>query len=264
MLRNVFTKSLRDERWSLFGWGTGIVLLVLGVSAVWPTMRDMPRLEEFLAGYPEPLRELFDLDTIMTGAGFMNAELFTLLLPIMFIIFAVGRGARMVAGEEEAGTLEFLLLTPVSPIRLVLHKAAALITLTTALGGVVFVSLWACSGIFGMDITVADIAAGSLAMVLLGLQFGLLALAVGAATGSRALALGVAGAVAAGTYLLYALGLLVEAIEPWSPLSPFDQALSNGPLGGPVPVTVGWIVLSAVVLLLASLPVFDRRDIRAP
>ncbi len=263
MLRNVFWKTLRDQRWALLGWGSGVLLLVVAISAVWPTMRDMPNLDEFLANYPETLRDLFNLEAVTTAGGFMNAELFTLMLPLLFIVFGISRGARMVAGEEESGTLEVLLLTPVSPVRLVLHKAAALTVAVLALGLVVFVSLWACTGIFAMTIPVADIAVGSVAMVLLGLEFGLLALSVGAATGRRAAALGVAGTAAAAAYLLYVLGLLVQDLEPWRPLSPFHQALADGPLGADLPVSAGWLVVATVVFVVAALPVFDRRDIRS-
>ena len=261
MLTSVFAKSLRDQRWALFGWGTGIVLIVVIISAVWPTMRGMPNLDEFLAGYPEPLRELFAMDAILTASGFMNAELFTLMLPILFIIFGISRGARMVAGEEESGTMEFLLLTPVSPTRLVLHKAAALAVSTAALGLVVIVSMWLSAAAFDIDLSLADIATGALAVVLLGIEFGFLAVAVGAWTGRRALALGIAGAAAVASYLLYALGLIVEAVEPWRPLSPFQQVLANGPLGGDPPVSMAWAALVAVAFLLAALPVFERRDV---
>jgi hypothetical protein len=61
MLRDVFTKSLRDQRWSLLGWSIGVVLLVVVEAAVWPTMRDMQNLDELLKGYPDAMKSLFDL-----------------------------------------------------------------------------------------------------------------------------------------------------------------------------------------------------------
>jgi ABC-type transport system involved in cytochrome c biogenesis ATPase subunit len=44
-------------------------------------------------------------------------------LPVLFLVYGIGRGARAVAGEEEAGTLDVLLVTRVSPARLVLARA---------------------------------------------------------------------------------------------------------------------------------------------
>jgi ABC-2 type transport system permease protein len=35
----------------------------------------------------------------------MNAELFTLLLPALFLTYAIGRGARLVAGESRGAAV---------------------------------------------------------------------------------------------------------------------------------------------------------------
>lgn len=263
MLRSVFRKSLRDQRRAFVGWSIGIVLLVLLESALWPSIREMPDLGEFLKSYPESMRKLFNLEDFGTGTGFMNAELFSALLPILFIVFAIGRGARAVAGEEEAGTLDVLLMTRVSPIRLVLHQAVALAAAVLALGAVLFIAVLACSATFGLDIGAAGLAGATVAMVLLGLEFGWLALAVGAATGGRALAIGVASAAAVAAYVLYVAGQLVDSVKPWQPLSPFHQALDGGPIGAGLPVAYVWMPLVGALLVALALPVFDRRDVAA-
>jgi ABC-2 type transport system permease protein len=264
MLCSVFAKSLRDQRWALLGWSTGVALLVLVEAAVWPTMRDMANLDELLDGYPDAMKELFDLDAMSTAQGFMNAELFTLALPMLFIVFAVSRGARLIAGEEERGTLDVLLVTPVSTRSLLLQKAAAVAVAVLVLALVLFATLLVAAPVFDLDLGVADIASGALAMSLLGIEFGFLALSVGAATGRRAVSLAVGGVLAVAGYVLYALGQIVDAVEPWQPLSPFHQAVAEGPLGAGVPVSFGWLVIVALAVLTAAVPVFGRRDIRTP
>ena len=62
------------------------------------------------------------------------------MLPILFLVYGIGRGARSVAGEEEAGNLEVLLTTRVSPTSLVLHRAAALATGMLGLGVVLLLA----------------------------------------------------------------------------------------------------------------------------
>lgn len=261
MLRNVFLKSIRDARRGLVGWSIAIALIVLAESALWPAMPDLTELEKFLQTYPEAMRELFNLDDFATGTGFLNAELFSALLPILFLVYAIGHGARAVAGEEDAGTLDVLLLTRVSPVRLTLERAASLATLLALIGVVLFASVVVFGAIFGLGVTAADAATGSLAMVLLGVEFGWIALAIGVATGRRVFAVGVTAALAVGSYLLYVAGALVSDVEPWAPLSPFYQALEGGPLGAGLPAAYGWMPLVGAVALAAALPVFDRRDI---
>jgi ABC-2 type transport system permease protein len=264
MLGSVFAKCLRDQRWALLGWSAGIAFLVLVEAAVWPTMRDMPNLDELLQGYPDAMKELFDLDAMSTAQGFMNAELFTLVLPMLFIVFAVSRGARLIAGEEERGTLDVVLLTPVSTRTLLLQKAAAVAVSVLSLGLVLFASLLAAAPVFDLDLGIADVASGALAMSLLGIEFGFLSLAVGAATGRRTVALAVAGVLAVAGYVLYALGQIVDAVEPWQPLSPFHQAVAEGPLGAGLPASFGWLAIVASAVIAAAVPVFGRRDIRTP
>lgn len=262
MLTTVLGKTLRDLARPLVGWGIGLVLIVVLMAAIWPSMEDIfGRDPDLLAAYPEAMHRLFDLEQMATGAGFMNAELFSIVLPAMFIGFGIARGARLVAGEEQDGSLEVVLVSRVPRTRLLLEKAAGLALGLLALGGVVFLAVAGSSPAVGMDIPVAHTAVGALAMVLIGLQHGWLALAVGAATGRRAVAVTVATAVAVAGYLLHILGALVDAIEPWQPLSPFTQAIGEGPVSGTVPAGFGWLALTAVVVLALSLPLFDRRDV---
>ncbi|MEV5837616.1 ABC transporter permease subunit [Nocardia sp. NPDC052112] len=261
MLRTVFTKCLRDQRRGLLGWSIGIVALVLLVSAIWPSFSSMSGVQEFLRNYPEPLRKLFNLDQFVTGTGFLNAELFSMLLPILFLVFAIGRGAGGIAGEEANGTLEVLLVNGVSPIRMALEQAAVVIASVVVLGTALFGSIMVGSAVFGLGISIGAAGTGTLSMVLLGIEFGLIAAAVGAATGRRVLALGAATVLAVAAYVLYVASKLVAAVLPWGPWSPFHQAIESGPLGAGLPLAYLWLALVGIGCLLVALPVFDRRDI---
>ncbi|WP_278314670.1 ABC transporter permease subunit [Lolliginicoccus levis] len=261
MLRSVFTKALRDQRRALAGWGTGLVLLLLLMAALWPSLADMGDLEAFLASFPEPMQELFNLEEYGTGVGYYNTELFTAMLPILFLAFGIGRGARAVAGDEENGTLDAVLLTRVSPRGLLVQQAAAVAVAITLLGTVVLVCAVAFSAIFGLGVGVGAAASGALAITLLGLEFGWLSLAIGAATGSRIKALALSSAAAVAAYVLYLAGALVDGVRPWQPLSPFYQALADGPVGAGLPWSYLWMLLAAVVFVLAAIPLLERRDI---
>jgi beta-exotoxin I transport system permease protein len=128
-----------------------------------------------------------------------------------------------------------------------LQKAVALAVALIALGALLFAATAFSSSVYDMEIGPAAAATGSLAMVLLGIEYGWLALAVGAITGRRVIAIAVSATVAFATYVLYVTGLFVHAIEPWQPLSPFHQALSGGPLGAGLPAAYAWMAIAAVI-----------------
>lgn len=264
LLRSVYLKTLRDQRRGLVGWSIGVSLLVLVEALLWPSIRDVPDIDKLFAAYPDYLQKMFDVTSMTTGLGFLNAELFTLLLPALFLVHGIARGARLVAGEEEEGTLDVLLVTPVSGARVVLEKTAALVTDLAALAAVLWVVTVLASLAIGMGVGPGDALSGALSVFLLGAELGVLSLGVGAATGSRTVAMAVSTALATAAYVLYVAGLVVPAVDPWQRLSPFDQAIADGPLGAGLPLSFLWPALGTVVLTLLALPTLDRRDIAAP
>lgn len=260
--RTVYAKALYDQRRGLIGWSLGIAATTALFILMYPMVRGMPDLELFLDQYPAAFGELFNIDAITTGAGFLNAELFSLLAPTLFVVYAIGRGARAVAGEEETGTFEVLLSTPASRVRILVEKALALVTGVVVLGVVLFATMVTTGPLVDLGLSVGYAAAAATAVTLLGVEFGLLALAVGAATGRRGLAIAVAGVAAVASYLLFVLGALVEQLEPWRFLSPFQHAIGTDPIlngisGG---YAVAMAAVAAVVIVAAS-PLLARRDI---
>lgn len=261
MFGNAFLKTLRDQRRPLIGWSIGLIGLLGLMSAVWPTFHNMPDLKQFLANYPKEFLKAFNVTDMTTASGYLNAELFSVILPGLFIFFGIARGARMIAGDEEAGTLETVLVTPISSARLLVQNAAALAASLTLLGAALLAGSLAFSAAFGMHVAISHYAIAALGMVFIGMVHGFVALAVGAATGRRALAIAVATTLAVMGYALFLVGQLVDAVRPWQPISPFYQALHTGPVGGELPASYWWMPAVAVIAVAIALPLFDRRDI---
>jgi ABC-2 type transport system permease protein len=260
MLANLFTKTLRDQRRGLLGWSIGTALTVVVMAAIWPSFSKMD-LTSMLAQYPEAIKEAFNVGNMTTGTGYLNAELFSLMLPAIFIIFAVARGARLVAGEEEDGTLDLLATMPVSRREMLVDKAAALAVTVGVLAVVLFVSTWLSALVFQLAIPVLAVLNGTVAMFLIGLEFGLVALALSAATGRRVLATGLSAGLAGASYLIYLIAQLVNGLRPLRVLSPFYQATSDGPLGSSLP-PIAWTMLAVgLVAIVVSIPLFERRDL---
>jgi ABC-2 type transport system permease protein len=265
MLRSVTLKTLRDQRRSLVGWVVAVVLLVTMYAAIWPSIRDQPSMSDFLDQMPEAFRSLFASAgaDMSTAVGYVQIELMSFMGPTLLILYAVGQGSAGVAGEEDRHTLDLLLGSPVTRTRVVLEKAAAMVVGTLGLAAATGAALVLVGRFFDLALPAGRVAAAMLHLGLLGLVFGALALAVGAATGSPGRSKGVAAAVAVLAYLVNGLGGLVDWLRPFQRLSPFYQYAAHDPLRA----GVSWPgVLVAVLTVAALVGVavwgFGRRDVR--
>jgi ABC-2 type transport system permease protein len=239
--------------------------LVFLVGAIFPSIEDSAEFRDVVKGYPDALQSLFGLGgDITTGPGFVDAELFSLMLPLLAIVLAVGAGARTLAGEEDAGRLELTFAYPLRRRAAVLAKGAA-IGLELAVFSVgTFVVLALASLAFGMDLPLGRLAATVLGVGLLGLLHGWLALTMGAAKPSRSLSIAVPGALAAASYLIAGLHDLASWLDPLRYLSSFWW-IGQSPLSDGVS---GWglmlVAITALAALAAAGELIDRRDLKTP
>jgi len=266
MLRNVFTKSLRDQRRSLLFWAVGIALYVVMNVSLYPTIHNSSsQLNVYVKSLPGVLRKLFigsNLD-LSSGTGFLDARLFSFVSPMIFLIFAIGVGARAIAGEEETGTLELLLSYPVSRRRVVSDKFGSMTVGLVVLFAAQFFTMLIANLALNMGIDALKMFEANISTALLALAVGTLALAVGAATGRRAVGVAAGGAVALLAYLLNALAPLVDWLAPARRASLFYyyggiEALRRGT----TVAGVGVLLAFTAVCLAAALLLFDRRDLK--
>jgi ABC-2 type transport system permease protein len=258
--------ALRRLRRGMAWWAAGLVALAALQLGVYPTVRDESGLSDLIRDYPDAVKELFgfggaDFD-YTSAAGYLGAELFSLVVPLLLIIVAVSAGARAVAGEEEQGHLELVLSLPVGRRRVVMEGLAAMAAEVIALGAVLLAALLIGAPLVGMEIASGRVAAAVLAAVLLAVGFGAVALAIGAATGRRAVAAGATAALALTAYLVHSLGALVPWLDALGPFTPFHHYAAPEPLrnGVSVPDLAVLVAVAAVAALAATIAV-ERRDI---
>lgn len=222
--------SLSLQRRAVIGWAIGLATVVAMYAAVYPSMQQSAAdLNAYLDKMPEAFKNVIG-ENYTSPAGYLRAELFAVLGPILFLVYAVGAGGRAIAGEEETRSLDLLLVTPLSRVRVVVDKAAALLTFMVALVVFLFVAVVAIGRPFDLIVPIPDVAAACVMLLLLGLVFASLALAVGCLTGRRAWAYAVSGGFAVVTYVVNALGPSVSWLEWARPLSPFRWYLDPDPL----------------------------------
>jgi ABC-2 type transport system permease protein len=262
MLRNPFTKALWDGRRSLLGWALAIAGVTVLYSAFYPSMRN-PQLSQAMASYPESMRKAFHMQDMASAAGYLGSTVFGILVPILVVIFAIAAGSRAVAGDEEAGTLDLLLAHPVGRIRLLLSRFAALIVQLLLINAAAFVALLAISGPAQLSgVSVAEFGAVVLQVALLGVCFGALAIAVGAATGRRALVFGVGAGVAVVAYFADSVAPQISGLSWLQKASPFHwyaggEALRSGLQLGGCALLIG----VAAILVALGVAAFRGRDL---
>jgi ABC-2 type transport system permease protein len=260
--RSVFVKTIYDRRHGLIWWSAGIVLLTLATLSAWPSVRD--EYERLVANYPSALLALFGIDKAEIGsaAGYLQAELFSFVVPIMLLAYMIAAGSAATAGEEESGTLELLLAHPVSRTRVLLEKYGGVCASLAVITASFVIALIAFTRAFDLGVGIPNLLAVTFSAYALAALYGAIALFVGGLTGHRALAAGIASAAAVIGYLLSSLGQLVHGLRSFRPASPFWWYSGNDPLhSGFSPVHVALLVAATVTSLLAAVVVFNRRDI---
>ena len=239
---------------------------VLLIAAIFPSIESSKELDDLMKSYPEPLKELFGIGSgsITSGPGYLDAELFSFMLPLFVLVLAIGSGGRTLAGEEDAGRLELLLAYPLRRSRSVLVKGLAVALEVGLVCAAILVVVALLDPVFGLDLSFGKLAGAVGGLAVIGVLHGWLALAVGAAVASRTLALGVPAAVAAAGYLIAGLHELAGWLDPFRFLSSFwwvgSSPLQRGVDGWGVLV----VVATALVVLAAAMLLFERRDVKVP
>ena len=263
MTTALLMKSLAERSRSLLWWTVGIVVMGAFQLSVYPSIQqDQEGFENLADSFPEAMKLFFDIEGYTTPSGYLNIEMFSLVVPFVFLAVGVTAGAAATAGEEERGTLDLLLALPITRIAVVLDKFAALTIVVGLLGLVTFGSLVLGTAVVGLEISLSLLAAGTVASLALGLLYGAVGLLIGAATGKRAAAVGGGVALALAAFLLESLAPAASWLEPWQPLSPWHWLLGNQPVR--FGLDYGYVALSlavTAVLVCAAALVFRRRDI---
>jgi ABC-2 type transport system permease protein len=265
MLPSVFSKTLVEQRRALLWWALGLAAATLLTTTFYPSVREnAAELGDVIRSLPEGLRNalLGASANFFSPEGYLQARLFSLFAPLLLLIYAIGAGARAIAGEEEHNTLDILLSTPVRRSRVLLDKAWAMLVAIAALSIVLLLAIALTGPPFEVSIPIGRLLSAVAACLLLASAFGGVALAVGAGTGRRSLAIGVTSGAAAGTYLIDVLAVSIDGLEWLQRLSPFYYYRASEPLSNGLDVGhAAVLAILAIAAIAAGVLAFERRDL---
>ncbi|HLM63299.1 MAG TPA: ABC transporter permease subunit [Acidimicrobiales bacterium] len=257
-------RGLHALRRSGFWWAVGIVTLAAVSVAFWPSLEGTDSLTD-LVDSSEDMMQAFGVQDMSTAAGYLDAQMYALMLPLLLSGLAIASTSAITAGDEDAGRLELLHALPVRRETVWLTRlvsALAVVTIVSALtAAVVAVSI----GPFSLDgITVGRVVAVTFACGALAAFHGAVAYAVAGLGGSRGLAAGIAAAVLVIGYVASYLLPLSDALEGFRRLSPWYWAIGTQPMSDGIS---GLWLLPLIAFFVALVAVgtvaIGRRDIRS-
>ena len=264
MLNIVFLKTLRDQQRSLLYWILYLITIAVVMALIYPTISKMTAFNQYLAQLPEGMKEMFGgaIVDYTSPVGYFTTELFSFMVPLLLLIFGIGYGANAIAGDEEKGTLGFLLANPVPRWRVVADKFGVLVVSMMLLGLFFWAGLTITASTMNIDISILKLGEATLGAVLLALVFASLAFMAGCIKGSKGVSMGVASGIGVLTYLLNTLGGMVSWLKGYRFLSPFYHYMEPNTLAnGLSPMHILVLLALVIVFFAVSIPAFNRRDI---
>ncbi|MGD9704125.1 MAG: ABC transporter permease [Acidimicrobiia bacterium] len=266
----VFARLLADRRRGALGWTIGMVAGVASIVGLWPTVRGNDDMERVVNDLPTSVRALIGSQEgipLTSAPGYLQARLFSTILPILLLVYAIGLGSRAIGGAEEDGTLQLVVTAPVTRRHIASQRFAASTVLLLGLAAVGLLTslvLGALVGIFD-DVTVGRTLVAALAVLELAILHLAIAFTFGAITGRRGPAVTAASAVAVGGYVLHGLAASAEAIRPVRVVSPWWWLLDRNLLVQDASfLSVGLPLLLAAATFVVGVLRFEQRDLRFP
>lgn len=247
--------TLWQRRWSTIWWSIGVFGLIFINMVFYPTFKNQAaELQKSFEQLPEAAVQLFGGSTdFFSPVGFLNSQIFFLMLPMILIILAIVLGSSLLGREEQDQTLENLLARPVSRSGVLLAKAIAgkLILAWVSFVGLA-TTLLTAQAVDLNEVPAKNMILVTLSCFLLALSIGALAFLLTAVGRARSASLGLAAFVALGGYLVSSLSSTVDWLKEPARIFPFHYYKSEEILNG----NFDWTYLlffGAIVLICAGL-----------
>ncbi len=258
-LSSISLKVARD-RWR--GWAISAASLTLLLLFGMASYREVDL--SVYTELPEAWRSLMGIGDDVDVGGLAISYVFGSFGALVVAVMALVMGSAAIAGEERNGTMNVLLANPRSRTHVLLSKALALVLLTALAVAAIWITVHPMAALLSVEIGGLDVEALAIHLYVNAVFYGMLALAIGAATGNRDTATGAASGILVLSFFAVGLLPLVEGLEDLRKAFPwyyFDgsEPVYNGIAWGHLAV----LVTASVALLAAAVIGFNRRDLRS-
>ncbi len=261
MTADIVRLDLRLRRRVVVGTAAGVAVYGFVVVAMYPSFRTDSSLDALVGANPSMAAAFGISGSVTSPTGWLAANLYANVAPLLALLLTIGYGAGAVAGQEGDGLLGLVATLPVTRVGILAQKAVALLLVSLV---VPTAALLVCLAGPAYQLTPhwGSLTAVTVAVALLGYDLGACALLVGALTASRGAATGVASGLAVVAYLVSSLAPAVHVLHPLRWLSPFAWAVGDDQLAtGVTLLQWGLLVGLGGLLTAVAFPVLRRLDI---
>ncbi len=258
MLATVFTKTFRDRWRSMAIAVVALAIMLLLAMSVYASF-DFALYDDL----PEAFRSLMSIPDNADAGSLAIGVLFGLYGAFTLAGLAISMGSASIAGEEKDGTIGLLLGNPKSRSHVLFSKIANMVVVVGVGIFVLYVAAYLVAGVLDVELGEMKLAAYTFHLFISTLFYGMLAAAIGAWTGSRAMASGIPAALMVVGFIAVGVFPLIDGWENVAKVFPwhyFDGAkpLANGLSAGHLSVLLG----GSAAFGAAAYVGVNRRDLK--
>ncbi len=269
LLRNMYGKTIRDNRAGILGWGLGIAaLMAIGASQYGQIISGTPEERRKIAaeaakafeGFSFLIGDIVGLDTI---GGFITTRVMGF-IPVMIAFWAIVLAVGVLRGEEQSGTIDVLLATPHSRRSVALQKLGAVLTAVLVVCVLAWLGLWVGVALTTEQLAVADMGLAMLNVFVMAAFWAGVGLLVSQFVAIRRTASSITAGLMIGTFLVNNLLSSNDDLQWLAWLMPFHWYSASKPMApgfGMDWTALALIAVAAIVVTALGVWIFTRRDV---
>lgn len=262
-MKNIFLKTLYDKRWFMLGWWLGFAALAASIVVFYPAMQMGDSLDQLMQSVPAALQGFVgEVANLKEFTSYLATQIFDINMLMIGGVMVIILGLSLSMGEEESGVTRTLTSLPISRTKLLLQKWLAILVIVAVTLTGVAVGILATQPTIGEAVDLGALVRLLLMTWLLMVSLATITFAVGKASGSRGLTMGVSLFLVVGSFVVTTFSKGVEWLQDFNFLSVFHYYPAVEIAKGTIEIG-DVIVLSAITLvsLVVAWVFFRRRDI---
>ena len=267
MSGTIFIEQLKNSWRQIVYWGGGLAFLAMFIMAILQDVTLITQYQQLLERLPSAILGAFGLSdaaALATPEGFIGFAALTY-GTILMAVFAVVAGLDVTANDEDEGILDVLLSLPIPRWRVIVERSLAYGVIIVAIALLEFVGIVIGTFFTPLEINLMPLFLGCIGLIPAGLILMAVTVFLTSLISHKIIATGLAAGFALVSYVLSIIGSAVTEgsfgrmlgrISVWTYFD--SQTVIQEGLN---PANVVGLLALTLVLLLASLYAFERRDI---